>query len=73
MNNKKELMDRLQAKKKELESKLYTAKADARANARETVEALQNKLNELNNYLKEDLENMSEEVAAKLNEWLKND
>jgi hypothetical protein len=73
MNNKKELKDRIQAKKKELESKLYEARADARAEARQKVESLQGKLDKLNDYLKEGWDNMSEDVAAKLNEWLKND
>ena len=66
-----ELRHRVEAKKKELEASLERAKADAQGEVSEAVERIQLKLNELNDYLREGWDNLSEAVADRLNEWLK--
>ncbi|HPQ81240.1 MAG TPA: hypothetical protein PLZ86_05895 [bacterium] len=71
MDKKKELMDRIEAKKREMEAKLYEAKADARAEVREKAEALQAKLDELNGYLKDGWDKVTDDIVGKLNDWLK--
>lgn len=66
-----ELKHRIEAKKKELQSKLETYKADKHADAAENSKKIQTKLDELEMHVKNGWENVSEAAAAKLSEWLK--
>ncbi len=66
-----ELKHRIEAKKKELQAKLETYKADKHAEAAEHSKNIQTKLNELEMHVKNGWENLTEATAAKLNDWLK--
>jgi hypothetical protein len=69
-SEKGELRDRVDAKRKRLEARLLEARAEGRKRARESVEGLQKKLDELGNLLSGGFESLSEDVSAKLNGWL---
>jgi hypothetical protein len=71
MSNMQELKSRIEAKKKQLEADLAKAKSDAQGKGNEAVAAIESKLHELNSSLKSGWDNLSEDVAAKLNKWLK--
>ena len=73
MSQKEELKDRIVAKRKRLEAQLSELKADARSASREQANRLQSQLDELNESLKGGWENLTESVARRLNDWLKND
>lgn len=66
-----ELKHRIEAKKRELQAKLETYKADQHADAAENSKKIRTKLDELELTVKNGWENLSEATAAKLNEWLK--
>jgi hypothetical protein len=66
-----ELKHRIEAKKRELQSKLETYKADKHADAAERSKEIHTKLNDLETNIKNGWENLSEATAAKLNDWLK--
>jgi hypothetical protein len=66
-----ELKHRIEAKKKELQSKLETMKADKHADAAKTSTDIKTKLNELEMHVKNGWENLTESAATKLNDWLK--
>lgn len=68
---KDELRDRIESKRKELESKLYEYRANTREKGRETADEIENRLSELGEMLHTGWENVSDTVAGKLNEWLK--
>jgi hypothetical protein len=67
-----ELKDRVEAKKHEILAKISEMKADGRAEVKERHEQLRTKLRELEQHLKDGWDKVSNDVAAKLNEWLKN-
>ena len=71
MNKTEELKDRVEAKRHELLAKLNELKADARAEAQEQHHRVREKLSELERTLKDGWDKVSNDVAAKLNEWLK--
>lgn len=73
MSQTKELSDRVTAKRKEIEGKLYKARADSRKESREAADGLEKKLKELNEMVKDGFDNVSEAVAKKLNDWLGKD
>ena len=73
MSQKDELKDRIMAKRKRLEAQLSELKADARSASREQAQKLQSQLDELNENLKGGWDDLTEAVARKLNNWLKND
>lgn len=73
MNQKEELKARVHAKKKELEARLATLKADAGAGAREEREKIEQKLSQLGDEIRNGWEELTENVAAKLNRWLEDD
>lgn len=66
-----ELKHRIEAKKKELQAKMETAKADKHGQAAEQESNIKTKLNELEMHVKNGWENLTEATAAKLNDWLK--
>lgn len=66
-----ELKHRVEAKKKEMQSKLETMKADKHADAAEHESNWKKKLNELEMHVKNGWEDLTESTATKLNEWLK--
>ncbi len=68
-----ELRDRIEARKKKIEARLATLRADTRATAREEKRKLEERLHRLNDHLKEGWSKMSSAVARKLNDWLKED
>ncbi len=70
LGQKDELRDRVEAKRKELESKLYEYRANSRQQGRETVNEIESRLDELGNMLHTGWENVSDTVAGKLNVWL---
>ncbi|HBP18088.1 MAG TPA: hypothetical protein DEA08_09890 [Planctomycetes bacterium] len=65
-----ELQDRIEAKRKELEARLASFKADGRKHSRESKQALEERLAKLEESLAQGWDDMSEKVAAKLNRWL---
>ena len=71
MTKMEELKDRVEAKRHELMAKLSELKADARAEAQEQHHRIREKLSELERTLKDGWDKISNDVAAKLNEWLK--
>ena len=70
---RKELKDRVEAKRMRLQAKLAELKAEGRKESRETIEQLETKLDELRGMLREGWDRVSEPAAAKLNEWLSDD
>lgn len=73
MNQKEELKARVSAKKKELEARLASLEADAGAGAREQRAKLERKLDQLGEEIKKGWDELTEDVAARLNRWLKDD
>lgn len=71
MTQKDELRDRVQAKKKEIEARIHKLKADSRSTSRDEAKKLERKLDELSGQVKGGWDDLSEDVAAKLNDWLK--
>jgi hypothetical protein len=66
-----ELKHRIEAKKKELQSKLETYKADKHGEAADESTKIKTKLDELELHVKTGWDNLTDSAAAKLNEWLK--
>ena len=73
LENKKELQDRISARKHELQAKLKDMQADSREEARNKRDRIKAKLDELEQDLKDGWDKVSEGVAAKLNKWLDDD
>ncbi len=73
MNQKQELKARVTAKKKELEARLATLRADAGAAARDERAKIESKLSELKTSMTDGWNDLTEDVSAKLNGWLKDD
>lgn len=71
MSEKKELKDRVEARRKRLEARISELKADSRAQAREERDKLQKKLDGIKSATSEGWENLSDKAAARLNELLK--
>ena len=70
LSQKQELRNRVEAKKKEIESTLERSKADSRQSSRDQLEAAENKLAELKSVLEDGWDDLSEAAAEKLNKWL---
>ncbi len=68
-----ELKDRVTAKQKLLESRLAELRADARSKGREEGDRLEAELVSVRDAIKDGWDKVTEEVAAKLNQWLDND
>jgi hypothetical protein len=73
MSQSDELKDRIEAKKLSLRSKIKELQADGQSTSREEAKKLQAKLDSLSESVKGGWDNLSEEVAGKLNDWLKDD
>lgn len=71
MDETDELRTRVKAKRKELEARLYELEADGRAAANEGAQHARQKLDELNQLLRDGWDNLSQSAASRLNEWLK--
>jgi len=72
MTQKQELVDRIKAKKKEMEASLHEMRADASKDSRSKAKQLEAKLEELDQRLEDGWDNLTEKGAAKLNKWLDN-
>lgn len=70
LSKREELRDRVEARKHELLAKYNELKADTRKEAGDARTRLKARLDELESDLKEGWDNMSEAVAAKLDQWL---
>ena len=73
MSQADELKNRVEAKKLSLQAKIKELQADTQATSREQAQKLQSKLDSLGDNVKDGWDNMTEAVAGKLNEWLKDD
>lgn len=71
MGEKDELKDRVEAKRLRLQAKLRELKADSRSTSRDEVKKVQAKLDALSKSLKGGWSDVSDKVASKLNDWLK--
>ena len=73
MSQMDELKDRVESKKLSLQAKIKELQADARSTSREEAQNLQSKLDALTDSVKDGWDDMTETVASKLNDWLKDD
>ena len=73
MSQMDELKDRVEAKKLSLQAKIKELQADARSTSREEAQNLQSRLDALADSVKDGWDDMTEAVAGKLNDWLKDD
>lgn len=71
INERDELKTRVAAKQRELEARYLELKADAQEQTRDERDRVKRKLDELQETVKEGWDNLSDRVAAKLNDWLK--
>lgn len=72
MKEKEELRSRVEAKKKRLEARIEELKADAGASAREEKRKIDEELKQLSAALQEGWDNLTEDAARKVNDWLRN-
>lgn len=70
MSEREELRLRVEAEKKELEARLARLKVEGTAAANATAESIEKELKELQTYVRDGWDNLTEKVAGKLNEWL---
>lgn len=70
MTEKKELRQRVDAEKKELQARLAQLKVKGTAAANDQAEKIEGELQDLENSLREGWDNLSEKAARKLNDWL---
>lgn len=68
-----ELKTRIEAKKLRLQAKIKELQADTESTSREEAKKLQAKLDSLSESAKGGWDNLSDAVAGKLNDWLKDD
>lgn len=73
MNQTSELKDRVAAKRKELQARLLTMRADAKGKSTEEATKIEAKLEELSDNLNEGWDKLTEASAKKINHWLKPD
>lgn len=66
-----ELKDRINEKKHELLATLSRTKADTKGDAGDLRDKTERKLRQLDDYLKDGWDKMTDQVSAKLNDWLK--
>lgn len=74
----KELKSRVEAKKKQIhadiaqaEADVASAKTEVRVQKKEAIASMRQKLEEIEDAVKDGFEDLSEAVSKKLNEWLK--
>ena len=73
MSQINELKDRVEAKRLRLQARIKELKADTRATAREESSKLEAQLDALADSIKGGWDSVTEAVAGKLNDWLKDD
>lgn len=73
MSQKNELKDRVEAKKLKLQAKLKDLKANASSDSRDEIKKLEARLDALGESVKDGWDDLTEKVAGKLNQWLKDD
>jgi hypothetical protein len=73
MSRSDELKTRIEAKKLRLRAKIKELQADGQSTSREEAKKLEAKLDSLSKSMKGGFDNLSEAVAGKLNDWLKDD
>lgn len=73
MSQTDELKNRVEAKKLSLQAKIKELQADTQAASREEAQKLQSKLDALTESIKDGWDNVTDAVAGKLNDWLKDD
>ena len=67
---KTELMQRIEEKKRELEEQLESAQGKALGVKNETCEAIERRLNELKNLMRDGTGDLSEKTRERLKSWL---
>lgn len=70
MTQIQELKSRFEAKKKQLEADLAKARANAQGKSNDAADKIEAKLKELRSSVGSTWENLSEDAARKLNDWL---
>ena len=70
LNKRDELRDRIEARRHELLSKFHELKADGRAEAAEARTKIKAKLDEIAEDVEAGWDKMTDEIRAKLNQWL---
>jgi len=70
-SHKEELKERVKAKKTKLQHRLEFIRAQAYDKKNEEAEKIEKSLNDLNENLKDGWDNLTEQAASKLNDWLK--
>jgi len=73
MSQTDELKNRIESKKLSLQAKIKELQADTQATSREEAQKLQSKLDSLNESIKGGWDDLTDAVAGKLNDWLKDD
>ena len=73
MSQVDELKERVEAKRLRLQAKIKELQADSRATSREEAQKLQAKLDALADSVRGGWDDLTETVAGKLNQWLKDD
>jgi hypothetical protein len=70
LNKTDELKNRIDAKRHELSARLSELKADTRHEAAEARDKIKARLDEVEQYLKDGWDRVTDSVKSKLNEWL---
>lgn len=70
LSNRKELIDRVDAKRHELQAQLAELRADGRKKAREEIDRLQGRIKEIETALSDAMKDASEAASKKLNDLL---
>jgi len=70
MSETRELQLRIEAKRKRLEADWAEAKVQANDNKNQAIEAIREKLDELGHTLQDGWDDITEDVARRLNKWL---
>ena len=73
MSQTDELKNRIESKKLSLQAKIKELQSDTQATSREEAQKLQSKLDSLNESIKGGWDDLTDAVAGKLNDWLKDD
>ncbi|TNE45700.1 MAG: hypothetical protein EP343_25935 [Deltaproteobacteria bacterium] len=73
MYSEKEILkNRVESRRKELESKLEKLKANSKSDGNAIAQKIRDDLSDLQGQLKEGWDNLTEDVAGQLNKWLDN-
>lgn len=66
-----ELKERVIAKQKRVEARIHELKADGSEQARQKADQLRDQRSDIRHRVSDGYENLKQDAAAKLNEWLK--